>query len=113
VNLPHLRYSDLSPDAIKSFHREHGTLVIQLSPNRGKLLRALLDQRDKLERDLLVNVPFGRLLWDHFILVIVEWKARIFHKRLLAIEGYVAAIDASHGWEMDNEGNHIILLVPR
>src|ERR1035437_8002470 len=110
--MPSLQYSDLSVDVIKKFHREHGGVNVELSPSRGELLLSLLDQRDRMERDLLTGGKGLRLLWDHIVWSFYESKARLFHKRLLTLQDYAKAVDVAHGWETSREGNIVFLLLP-
>jgi len=112
VNRPKLRYSDLLPDTIKQFHQENGGVLVELSPKQGKILLSLLDQRDRVERDLLIGTTLLGLLWDNCVWSFYELKARLFHKRLLLLQHYVRAVDASHGWEITGEGNQLFMLFP-
>jgi hypothetical protein len=99
-------------EAIKDFHRTYGGLKVELSPSRGKLLLSLLNQRERLERDLLTNASVFRLLWSHLTLVVYESIAFMFHKRLLLLERYVQGVDAAHGFDISPEGKHLFLLLP-
>ena len=112
MNSPPLRYSDLTMDAIKDFHRQYGALKIELSPLRGKLLLSLLDQREQLERALLTDASAPRLLWHYIALVGCESIASVFCRRLLVIERYVCGVDAAHGFDTSPEGKHMFLLLP-
>ena len=112
MDRPSLRYSDLSLDAIKNFHRQYGCVMVELSPSRGKLLLSLLEQRDHVERDLLTDVTFFQLVRHYIDWIFYENNARLFHKHLLTLQGYVSAVDAAHGWETNPEGNQVFVLLP-
>ena len=107
-----LQYADLSFEAIKRFHRQHGYMMVELTPSRGKLLLLLLEQRDQIGRDLLTDATIFRMIWHYFVWVFYESNARVFHKRLLALQRYVSAVDAAHGWETNQEGNQVFVLLP-
>lgn len=112
MNRPSLRYSDLSVDTIKQFHRESGGVLVELSPEQGRTLHSLLEQRDRVEGDLYTDVNFLRLLWDYCAWSFVEAKARLFHKKLLILQRYVSAVDAAHGWETTSDGSQLFVLLP-
>ena len=107
-----LQYSELSFDTIKHFHKQYGCVMVELIPSRGKLLLSLLEQRDRMERDMLMDTPFFKLVWHYFIWVFYESNARLFAKRLLILQRYVSAVDAAYGWETNQEGNQIFILLP-
>lgn len=107
-----LMYVDLSRDMIKKFHQESGGVLVELSPARGKMLNLLLDQRARVERDVLLRSSLFRLLWDNFVWSYYELEARLFHKRLLILQSYVTSVDASHGWEETQEGSQLFMLFP-
>lgn len=107
-----LQYSDLSFDAIKHFHQQHGCVMVELSASRGKLLLSLLEQRDRIGSDLLTDATFLQLVWHYFVWVLYESKARLFSNRLLILQRYVSAVDAAHGWEINQEGNQVFVLLP-
>lgn len=67
IDMVNLQYSDLSRDTIMKFHREHGGVSVNLSPARGKLLHSMLDQRDRIEQDLLRHVKVRYLVWHLLI----------------------------------------------
>ena len=107
-----LQYSDLSFDTIKHFHKQHGYVAVELIPSRGKLLLSLLEQRDRMERDMLMDTYFFKMVWHYFVWVFYESNARLFAKRLLIIQRYVSAVDAAHGWETNQERNQVFILLP-
>ncbi|MDE2598510.1 MAG: hypothetical protein KGL40_02690 [Rhodocyclaceae bacterium] len=112
MNSPLLHYSDLSMEAIKDFHQQHGGLKIELSPSHGKRLLSLLDQRDRLEKELLTGTSIFRLLWNHLFFLWQKFIAFMFHNRLLFVERYVRGVDATHGYDTSPEGKHTFLLLP-
>jgi hypothetical protein len=107
-----LRYSDLSVDSIKKFHRENGVVVVELSSARGKLLALMLDQRDRVERDLTIGSSAVRLVLDNFVWTYYELIVRLFSGRLIDLQSYVCAADATHAWEETNDGKRLFVLVP-
>lgn len=112
MDRPGLKYSDLSVDTIKKLHRESGGVLVELSPEQGKMLLSLLNQRDCVERDLFTDAKFLKLLWDYCVWSFYEMKARLFHKKLLILQRYVSAVDAAHGWETTSDGSHLFMLLP-
>ena len=112
MDRPSLRYSDLSADTIKQLHRESGSVLVVLSPERGNMLLSLLDQRDRVERDLLTDTNFARFLWDNCVWFFYELKARLFHQRLLILQRYVRGVDAAHAWETTKDGSQLFILLP-
>ena len=111
-DMPLLRYADLSMDAIKAFHVQYSALQVELEPSRGKLLRALLDQRSQLESALIVKVSNRHFLWIYSVFTFYEFRAYLFHRKLLLIEKYVKAVDAAHGYDLSRDGMYIFLLAP-
>ena len=107
-----MQYSDLSVGAIKQFHQQHGYLMVELSPAQGQLLLSLLKQRDRIESDLLTDVSFLQLVWDYFVWVFHGIKARLFSPGLLTLQQYVGALDATHGWETNQESKLTFVLLP-
>lgn len=109
---PSLQYSELSPETVKRFHNMTGGLIVELSPPQGELLLSLLDQRDRIESDLMKDSSAFRLLWDICLWKLYEFQAWFFHRRLLALLRYVRAVDAAHGWETAKNGSKLFLLMP-
>lgn len=107
-----LTYTELTRESIKLFHEQNGMVIVKLPPFHGKLLLVLLHNRDRIERDLVTRAPLHRLVVDYLASIILELYARILHRRLLPILGYVASVDVSHGWEQHADGNHIISFIP-
>lgn len=107
-----LNYADLSFDTIKHFHKHNGCLMIELTPLRGKLLLSLLEQRDRMERDTLMDTAFFKMVWHYFVWVFYESNVRLFAKRLLILQRYLSEVDAAYGWETNQEGNQVFVLLP-
>ena len=112
MNRANLRYSDLSVDTIRQLHREAGSVILELSPIRGEMLLSLLDQRDRVEANLYNDVSLFRLLWDDFLWSYYTMKTRLFHRKLLAVQRYVSAVDAAHGWVAKDNSSQLFVLIP-
>ena len=72
----------------------------------------MLDQRDRVERDLTIGSSSLRLASDNFIWTSYELTARLFFRRLVDLQSYVCATDATHAWEETSEGNRLFVLAP-
>lgn len=107
-----LRYSDLSREAIAVYHKQNSGLRIELPPLCGRLFLYSLNQRDKVERNLLTSAAAPRFLWDFMVLRFYDLINHLFFRRLLILDQYVSAVNAAHGSEVTPEGNYVFLLVP-
>jgi len=112
MKIPTLRYSELTRDAVADFHKRFGGLRVELNPLQGKLFLSILNQRDRVEKNLLTDARAPRFLWDFFVLRFYDLKCHLFFRRLQILEQYVRAVGAAHGNEMSCEGNYIFLLLP-
>lgn len=107
-----LNYQKITKDSINSYHRNNGLLMIELSSFRGSLLLALLSCRDRVERDLHFNVPFTKFEFDYLRWLLWGWLTKIFQPKLIAVQEYVTAVDASCGWENDKTGVKLFVFTP-
>jgi|GEM_PF-6320653 len=112
MEIPPLHYHNLTREAISAFHKYHGGLHVELAPAQGKLLLAILNQREKIEQNLLRNTKVVRLLWDLSVLRFYDFISWVFFRRLQFLEHHVCAVDAAHGCETNHEGNYVFLLMP-
>lgn len=112
VNRPNLKYDNLVPEEIKKFHKENGGVLVELNSAQGKMLTSLLNQKDIVEKDLLFNASLFTLLWHNIVWSTYELKAFLFYRKLLDLQRYVKAVDASYGWEETGDGGQIFMLFP-